>query len=482
MAETVTATATKTTTAVSTQVMTALDAGSGVDVVSLARNLTDAEKVPKQALIQTAIDNAEAQVSGYGLISSQLSLLQTAFESLNDSSEVANSYGATTDTALGFTAFDGTEVDGSYAISVEKLALEQIMISDEYNASDYAIGTDSFDISITVGSSSTTTTAITVSSLTPAGVVSAINTADTGVTASLVDTGTGGTNYRIILTGKTGSEGVFTISSNPDLGFGDTGNTLQAAQDAEIEFDGLTITRDSNEFSDVVTGATLTLYETTTSAATVAIYSDTSALQTKLENIVTVYNDFRDLMDELTTSTIDEDIEHSGDLQRDFASARYITNQIRDALREDSSTASGEISAFRDIGVTINSKGDLTFDEATFDEAVEDNYNDVVMMLTANTNDQTLYGSSSVGMAQDVASVIEALLASDGIVATRESNAEDLGEEYEEELATLETRMELLYDRYISQFTAMEVLTEKLNGIKDYLTGQLETLSKAYDK
>jgi len=476
MAETVTAT----TTAVSTQVMTALDAGSGVDVVSLARNLTDAEKVPKQALIQKAIDNAEAQVSGYGLISSQLSLLQTAFEGLNDTSEVADSYGATTDTALGFTAFDGTEVDGSYAISVNQLALEKIMISDEYNASDYAIGTDSFDISITVGSSNTTT-AITVSSLTPAGVVSAINTADTGVTASLVDTGTDGTNYRIILTGETGSEGAFTISSTPDLGFGDAGNTLQAAQDAEIEFDGLTITRGSNEFSDVVTGATLTLYETTSSAATVAIYSDTSALQSKLENIVAVYNDFRDLMDELTTSTIDEDIEHSGDLQRDFASARYITNQIRDALREDSSTASGDISAFRDIGVTINSKGDLTFDEATFDQAVEDNYSDVVMMLTANTNDQGLYGSSSVGMAQDIALVIDALLASDGIVATRESNAADVGEEYEEELATLETRMELLYDRYISQFTAMEVLTEKLNGIRDYLEGQLESLSKAYD-
>lgn len=476
MAETVTAT----TTAVSTQVMTALDAGSGVDVVSLARNLTDAEKVPKQALIQKAIDNAEAQVSGYGLISSQLSLLQTAFEGLNDTSEVADSYGATTDTALGFTAFDGTEVDGSYAISVNQLALEKIMISDEYNASDYAIGTDSFDISITVGSSNTTT-AITVSSLTPAGVVSAINTADTGVTASLVDTGTDGTNYRIILTGETGSEGAFTISSTPDLGFGDAGNTLQAAQDAEIEFDGLTITRGSNEFSDVVTGATLTLYETTSSAATVAIYSDTSALQSKLENIVAVYNDFRDLMDELTTSTIDEDIEHSGDLQRDFASARYITNQIRDALREDSSTASGDISAFRDIGVTINSKGDLTFDEATFDQAVEDNYSDVVMMLTANTNDQGLYGSSSVGMAQDIALVIDALLASDGIVATRESNAADVGEEYEEELAILETRMELLYDRYISQFTAMEVLTEKLNGIRDYLEGQLESLSKAYD-
>jgi flagellar hook-associated protein 2 len=472
---------TTSTTAVSTQVMTALDAGSGVDVVALARNLTDAEKVPKTAIIQSAIDSAEAQVSGYGLVASQLSLLQTAFEGLNDTREVADSYSATTDAALGFTAFDGTEVNGSYDVSVNQLAQGQMMISDQYSSSSVAIAPQSFDISIAVGSSSTTTTAITVSTLTPAGVVSAINTADMGITATLVDTGIAGTNYRIILAGETGSEGVFTVSSDPDLGFSDNGNTLKAAQDSEIVLDGLTITRDSNEFSDVVAGATLTLYETTSSAATVAIYSDTSALQTKLENIVAVYNDFRDLMDELTTSAIDEDVEHSGDLQRDFASARYITNQIRDALREDSSTASGEISALRDIGVTIDSKGDLTFDEATFDEAIDDNYNDVIMMLTANTNDQSLYSSDEVGMAQDIASVIKALLASDGIVATRESNAEDVGEQYEEELAILEARMELLYDRYISQFTAMEVLTEKLNGISDYLDGQLETLAKAYD-
>lgn len=473
---------TTSTTAVSTQVMTALDAGSGVDVVALARNLTDAEKVPKTALIQSAIDSAEAQVSAYGLIASQLSILQTAFEGLNDATEVADSYGSTTDTAIGFTAFDGTEIDGSYAISVNQLALEQITISDQYTASNYTIDSSSFDISITVGRSSTTTTAITVSTPTPAGVVEAINYADMGITASLVDTGIDGANYRIILTGEAGSESAFAISSTPDLGFSDAVNTLQDSQDAEIEFDGLTITRDSNEFADIVTGATITLYDTTLSPAKLAIYSDTSTLQTKLENVVTVYNKFRDLMGELTSLTLDEDIVHSGALQRDLASARYITNQLRDALLEDSSTASGDISALRDVGISIDKTGDLTFDETIFDEAIEASYDDVVMMLTANSNDQNLYSSSEVGMAQDLASMIEALLDSDGVITSREANAEDTVEDYGEQLVTLEARMEVIYDRYISQFTAMDILTEKLNGIRDYLKGQLETLAKAYDK
>ncbi|UVW35117.1 flagellar filament capping protein FliD [SAR92 clade bacterium H455] len=470
-----------TSTAISTQIMTSLGAGSGVDIVSLARNLTNAEQVPKTAAIQSAIDAAEAQVSAYGLISYQLGLLQSAFEGLNDAKEVTDSYASSTDTAMQFTAFDGTEVDGSYNITVNQLAQEKIMISDEYSSTSAVLSASSFDLSVTVGNTSTATTSITVDTMTPQGVVDAINEESMGVTASLVDTGIDGTNYRIILTGETGSESAFTVTSDPDLGFGDAGNTLQAAQDAQIDFDGLTLTRDSNEFSDVVSGATLTLYETTTSAVTVAVYSDTSTLKTKLEDVVALYNDYRGLMDELTATTIDEDVELSGALQRDLTTARYITDQIRTAILDDSSTASGNVSAFRDIGISIDSKGALTFDETTFDDVIQDSYDDVVTMLTANTNNQSLYSTDGMGLAQDIATIIDGIVDIDGVLATRETNAEATVIDYQDELTVLEARMSAVYDRYLSQFTAMELLTNKLNNVKDYLTGQLEVLSKAYD-
>jgi len=38
-----------------------------------------------------------------------------------------------------------------------------------------------------------------------------------------------------------------------------------------------------------------------------------------------------------------------------------------------------------------------------------------------------------------------------------------------------------VYDRYLSQFSAMEGMMNSMNGTKDYLEGQLESLSKAYD-
>ena len=53
--------------------------------------------------------------------------------------------------------------------------------------------------------------------------------------------------------------------------------------------------------------------------------------------------------------------------------------------------------------------------------------------------------------------------------------------DHKEELTKLETRMEAVYQRYLTQFTAMESLMASMDATKAYLTGQLESLSKAYD-
>ena len=60
---------------VSSQVLTTLGVGSGLDVFKLAQDLTDVEKVPKQQKIERDITATEASISGYGLVSYQVGLL-----------------------------------------------------------------------------------------------------------------------------------------------------------------------------------------------------------------------------------------------------------------------------------------------------------------------------------------------------------------------------------------------------------------------
>ena len=324
-----------------------------------------------------------------------------------------------------------------------------------------------------------TTTTISVATDTPAGIVSAINAANTGVTATLVDTGTGGNNYRIVLAGQTGSNGIFTLSSAPDLGFHDTANTLQTAQDSVMNFEGLTVTRNSNNITDVIEGATINLVGTTSAAVRLNITNDQSTLKTNLQSMVEAYNGLNNLFTTTTSTTSESEL--GGALADDTSMVRYLKDQIRSAVFAESSTKSGNINAMRDLGISVDKTGTMTFTAATYDAAVLGSYDDIVTMLTAGTSNESLFTTSNKGLSQDIATALEAFTGNTGIVTTRSSNATTSLADHKEELAKLETRMEAVYNRYLTQFTAMESLMASMDATKDYLTGQLESLSKAYD-
>ena len=344
-------------------------------------------------------------------------------------------------------------------------------------------GTSSHTVSNTaVGRTSVnapTTTTINVATDTPAGVVSAINAANTGVTATLINTGTGANNYRIVLAGQTGSGSVFTLTSNPDLGFHETANTLQSAQDSILEYEGLTLTRSSNSVSDVIEGATINLMGTSASEVRLAIANDRSTLKTNIQDMVSNYNSLLTSLDNFIA--VDSDTEMAGALSEDGALVRFLKDKIRSAVFNDSSTPSGNISAMRDLGVSVNRYGAVTFTEATYDAAVLSNYDNIVTMLTADTSNANLFVSGNKGLAQDIATALEDLTDATGVVTVREATAVTDKSNHEDALIKLEKRMDVIYNRYLTQFGAMEGLMATLDSTKNYLTSQFESLAKAYD-
>jgi flagellar hook-associated protein 2 len=148
---------------------------------------------------------------------------------------------------------------------------------------------------------------------------------------------------------------------------------------------------------------------------------------------------------------------------------------------DNSSTASGDITALRDIGVTIDQYGTVRLDETKYDAAIQTQYDDIVTMLTADTSSQNLYESTSMGLAQDVATILKGFTDSTGMVTSRETTTTKELQDHEDALVNLEQRMDVVYSRYLQQFGAMESLMATLDSTKNYLTAQFESLSKAYD-
>jgi flagellar hook-associated protein 2 len=328
-----------------------------------------------------------------------------------------------------------------------------------------------------VNSSSTTT--ISVGTDTPSGVVKAINQANTGVTATLIDTGTGSNTYKILLSGQTGSNGVFTLTASPDLGFHDTANSLQTAQDSIIKYEGINVTRDSNSITDIIEGVTLNLLSVTASDVSLTISNDRSTLKTSIEDMVQSYNDLLLLFDNFTAE--ETEAEMSGALSEDSSLLRFLTNKIRTTIFSDSSTPSGSLVAIRDLGISTDQYGKMQFDATTYDAAVLVSYDDIVTMLTADTSGQYLFDSNNKGLAQDIATVLEDLTDSTGVVSNRETSAATKLVEHEDNLIKLQARMDSVYERYLMQFGVMENLMATLDSTKDYLTTQFEAMSKVYE-
>ena len=83
-----------------TDIIGALGAGSGVNVKALATSLVDAERVPREAAINTKIDDQNRKVSGYSALMLSLRSVKTAFQNLNDKTDFSAAQASVANTAL----------------------------------------------------------------------------------------------------------------------------------------------------------------------------------------------------------------------------------------------------------------------------------------------------------------------------------------------------------------------------------------------
>ncbi len=181
------------------KIITALGAGSGVDVAALAQGLVDAERVPQENLINTKITANEGRVSGYAAVSFMLKSMNDALTALKD----ANSFNASSVSNSNTAAMDVTTatgaVAGSHSVSISSLASAQRNISAGFASSTTSLNAGSgFTMGLTMGSAAaatmagaTSTSKAAVSGLTINGTaIDAVSADPTVVTTSGYSTAT----------------------------------------------------------------------------------------------------------------------------------------------------------------------------------------------------------------------------------------------------------------------------------------------------
>ena len=461
-----------------------LGAGSGIDTKALAANLVAAERAPQEAAINKNITKSQNLVTGLGGITSVLTSVQTAFSALKDTQSYNNITATNSQPNAFYAAADNTAVAGNHAVRVTSLAQPQRTLSTStFSGPDATVNTSAMTLTIAAGSGSTAVTGGTISlaaGATPATVVAAINQANLGVSAYLMNTGSA---YQVMMTGPQGAANSFSISSSDSTSLAFNSTALQAAGDAALTVDGVSITSSSNTIKDAIGGVTLTVSALTDtgSDAVISLQNDTSKVTTNIQSLVTAYNDaisgIKELMNPSST------LATYGATLVGNSTARSMQEALRGLVTAPSNTptADGLYSSLMDIGITLDAHGVLTIDAAKLSTAVNGNFNDVVQLMTGNQNQLSQYDTATPsGIAGEANRTLTSLLSPTGVLATESANANTQIQKYKDDLTALGDRMTRLLARYTKQFAAMDSMVGQTKSTQTGLTSSFAGLMAMY--
>ncbi|HYD79829.1 MAG TPA: flagellar filament capping protein FliD [Paucimonas sp.] len=386
--------------------------GSNLDVNGLITKLMAVESQPLAAL-QKKEASYQAKLSAYGSIKGALSAFQSAVSSLSLPSTFQTLNASSSDSSILTASASSSAVAGNYAVTVSTLAQAQSLSATAQSTTTAAIGsgtstTLTFQFGTISGGAlangvytgatftqdatqATGTVVIDSSNNSLQGIRDAINAANMGVTASIVNDGSSSTPYRLVLTSSnTGlSKSMKIISSGGDasitnlLAYDPAGTQnltqTQVAQNAALTVNGVSISSASNTVTGAVSGVTLNLAKA--GSANLSLTNNTSAVTTAVIGLVKAYNDANSTLAGLTS--YNATTKKAGILLGDSA-----TQQIQSRMRSTLSTAlsglgSNTITNLSQIGISFQKDGSLTLDNAKLQSALSANFGDFAQLFSA---------------------------------------------------------------------------------------------------
>ncbi|MFH0730471.1 MAG: flagellar filament capping protein FliD [Pseudomonadota bacterium] len=451
---------------------------SGLDTNSIISQLMELQQQPI-ATLQTKQSNYEVKLTTYGSLQSLLSQLKTEMEGL-DSAEDLTSFSVSSGNSNLFTAtVDSDATAGAYDITVQQLAQAHKLTSTAFSDEELVgegtlhlkVGTgDAIDIEV-----STTDTL--------ADVADAINDAEAGVHASVINDGTN--SFLTLTADDTGEENVInlTVTDTGDANNTDTNglsrlvydagvttnlsNTRDSA-DAIITVDGVTnIHRTTNVMDDVIEGVTLNLNSApdTDNEASLTITQNTSTLVSKINSFVSLYNQVLTFFE--AAQGYNSETEVAGVMMGD-----PTTNSIRNSLKRLITNKVSGIDSYdqlADLGVSLNAEGRLEVDASTLNDAINDHFDDVDKFFT-----QTTVGSE--GFAVRMGTALEAMIGTDGTLASRTEGLQSSIDGIDDQVERMEMQNLAFETRIRSQFNSLELLLSEYQSTGDFLSQQITGL------
>jgi len=463
---------------------------SGIDVNAVVTALMAVERQPITKL--NAKETADkAKISAYGAIKGYAASFQTAVKALlsDVGSSAFSAFKATSsDTTTLSASASSTAVAGTYAVNVTSLAQSQKLVavgktSQTTAISDGAATTITFDFgtisggtltagaytgaTFTTNGGGTKNVVIDGTNNTLDGIRNAINAAKVGLSASIVNDGSG-TPFRLALSSDTsgvsnsikiattGGDGTINTLVGYDPGAAPAAQHLNqtiAAQNAVFDVNGVSISKTTNTVTDAIQGVSLTLSKTTTTAIALTVARDAAVVVDAVRNFVKTYNDLNSAAKANSAYKANQVLEGDSTLRSIQSGLRSIAG---------GAVTGGTLANFYEVGLTFTATGILQFDSTKFDTALATNINDVANLF-----------NSTDGYATKFNAFTTATIGLGGTIPDHLTNIESRIRRIGVDRDALEIRMKNIEQNYRRQFSNLNMLLSSMSQTSSYLTQQL---------
>lgn len=228
------------------------------------------------------------------------------------------------------------------------------------------------------------------------GARDAINKANKGVQATIINAGTSSSpSYQLLLTStSTGKASQFTVDSgSTSLDFS---TVTQTGQDAHLSLgssadSAVSVSKSSNTISDLIPGVTLNLLDSDSSKVlTVQVSRDTSSIKKSIQDFVTAYNDLNSAISK--QYVVDTSTNTAGPLMGDW-NLQDLQTQLQATATETIAGADKAYSSFAAVGITLDMQGNLQIDDTTLSNALAEAPDKVTSLFTSGMDSDSAYAS-----------------------------------------------------------------------------------------
>ena len=395
------------------------NSGSGLDVRNLVDQLVAAERDPIASRLDKKEIDVQQGLTAIGTYKGALIDFQSSLTPLRNA-DAFKAINATSSDEEKFTvSAEDNAVVGSYDIEISQLAQSQKLKSQSFDSEFDIIGSGT--ISFQFGEFNSDSNSFDVNSKIPTqyvdidesngslrGIQQAINSANIGVRASMINDGNG---YRLIISSeKTGTEnslritvsdndtnnedasGLSQLTYNPVEVTDELGNVTSSSymeqvaesRNALFSIDGISISSATNEVSNSIPGITLNLKKLTEDGfESFKVEKETAKIKQSIESFVGSYNELMSTVNLLTG--VDQETGQAGPLAGD-ASIRGMTDQIRRRLSASFNGINENLTSLASIGIDSNLDGTLTLNDSKLNSALENHADEIAHLFAATVS------------------------------------------------------------------------------------------------